>query len=345
MLPDIVSYLVKAGISSPSADNAQPVGYQWTGSTLIIQFDASRCSGGIFDASHHAVLLTLGAALENILIAADALGISIHCQYHSLESGNPSVELSIDQTASFEQPSEPHALFERYTNRFPFQRKSIPNDVIEDIQAVQEGEAVCLVSHQKRELKTIASHVKVASEIRFQTQEIHEWFAGTLRFTQQEVAMGNGLDVATFDLPPGGKALIKLISDWNRLKLLNKLGMYKLLSNIEAMPIKQAPAICMIFGDKGVRGGIDAGRLMERVWIKLNMCGIAVQPYYVVPDQIQRLQRGKVGDCFTDKVRIMKQYFDKFAADKALHMVLRIGYPMKMPVTSQRMPLESVVSG
>lgn len=140
----------------------------------------------------------------------------------------------------------------------------------------------------------MASLVKDASQIRFQTQEIHEWLGRSLRFGKQAMQTRDGLDVATLDLPPGGSLFMRFISDWRRMKAMNFLGTHKFMSWVDSMPVKSAPAIIAIIGQAGFRETLSAGQLMQSIWIDLNEQGIAVHPYYVVPDQMNRLKDGVV---------------------------------------------------
>ena len=86
---------------------------------------------------------------------------------------------------------------------------------------------------------------------------------------------------------------------------------------------------------------------MERVWISLNEQDVAVQPYYVISDQLHRRQVGLIphglnnqADELLDKV----QQLFKLNQGETLHMLLRIGYAKKTPVFSKRLPLQAVCS-
>ena len=78
------------------------------------------------------------------------------------------------------------------------------------------------------------------------------------------------------------------------MKLLNKIGMYKLLSAIDSSPVHSGPGVMAIIAPIGSFGTIDAGRLLSRQWTLLNQSGLAVHPYYVVADQLARLRTNQV---------------------------------------------------
>jgi len=193
-------------------------------------------------------------------------------------------------------------------------------------------------------MQKIATLVRIASQVRFQTREIHEWFSASLRFTEIEVARGDGLDVATFDLPPGGRVFMRwLMSDWRNMALLNRIGGYRMMAGIEAASMTKAGAIIAILGSETLSGALDAGRLMERIWIKLNQSGLAVQPYYVVSDQLTRLTEGKVPDRLRHHVERLRDEVSSTLSlppHARLHMLLRVGKPMRVPIRSRRIPFK-----
>ncbi len=84
---------------------------------------------------------------------------------------------------------------------------------------------------------------------------------------------------------------------------------------------------------------------MERVWIYLNEQGIAVHPYYVVSDQINRLHENKVPEELRQQAQRVsagsKQVFD-LQDNETLYMLLRVGYPKKKAKRSKRLPLKDL---
>ena len=129
------------------------------------------------------------------------------------------------------------------------------------------------------------------------------------------------------------------------MSLLNRLGTYKLMAALDVKLLTKAPAVIALIGGSTPKDIIEAGRLLTRVWIDLNSRGIAVQPYYVVSDQLQRRLEGKVPAhllCQVDKLneQIVTQF--NLSTSQRLHILLRIGYSTKNPVRSKRLPIDRV---
>lgn len=351
MAPDIVQLLVRAASQSPSADNNQPLAFHWQQAQerLSLTFDPERCnSRTYFDVDSHAPLLTLGAAIENVVQVARTAGLELENQASPRNAdGQISAVFHIDTSVCPSANCNQHPVFQRHTNRLPYQKRSISDSCLRQIEAMgaekPSGPEVRVFLNGTQSAPLIEL-VKRASELRFQIRETTEWLAHSLRFTPAQVSRGDGLDIATLGLPPGGPALLKLLTQWKYMSRLNRFGLYRPLAQIEARPLKQAPALLVIAGqERTPEACVAAGRLLERVWIALNAEGLAVQPFYVITDQLQRLDQGKMPSSLIHPAQTLAQDVSDTLEGRFPYMLLRIGYPAKEPVRSRRYPLEQLL--
>ncbi len=347
---DTIKLLVQSGLQAPSADNSQPWCLKWDGNSLSVIYDIARVQGQTFPANSPATLLSLGAIVENIIEISKhyKLTTNLTCPHNRLSTTYSGAKISIQSVNSHELigHSTTHPTFERHTNRFAYHKTAVPPPVLNHTAAFTENSARLVIIDQKPVIHDIALLIKLASEVRFQTQEVHEWLGKCLRFTKEDVKKADGLDIRTLDLPPGGSSFLKFISNWKRMKLLNRIGAYKLLAQIDSAPIKAAPAIVAIIAPATAQGAIDAGRLLCRAWTYLNTQNIAVHPYYVVADQLARLEGKTVPEKLIEQVQDLDQQCTKalpLKEGETLHMFLRAGYPKrKNPTRSLRLPAEIV---
>lgn len=345
-------FLAQAAHQSPSPDNSQPWKLSWQDNELSIGYDTQRVANKTFAADSHATLLTFGALSENLTQAAAALGVKLVWDLpKTLDTRNPIYfKATIEQIDNVITPAiDSIPLFKRHTNRHSYKSRPLNRDCTSLLKNLTQDSIRILLVDNQSSIKQAAKMVMSASEIRFQTQEVHEWLAKSLRFNRKRTEQyGEGLDVATIDLPPGGGLFLRLISDWRRMSWLNKLGAYKAMALIDSQPIGKAPALVAIVGQDSFRDTLAAGQLMNRVWIALNAKGVAVHPYYVVSDQLQRLQANTIPSHLVkqaDAVVEQTQRLFNLGDGEALHMLLRVGYPEKTPVKSKRLPLKTVCSG
>jgi len=348
MLTHIKAQLTAAIQQAPSADNSQPWKIVWMKNTISIQYDTERVSDLTFPADSPATLLGMGAAIENLYQAAASINIQIvTLPTHPFGLSNPiyfkAEIIDANSTVKFSDTVLP--LFTRHTNRFSYFLKSIPQSNIKVLKNLTLPSISIDIMEQRPQINKIAQLVYSASCIRFRTRETNEWLAKSLRFGKQTIDSGDGLDIDTLDVPPGGTLFLHLIGHWKILKWLNRIGVYRFMSWIDSRPIKKAPALIAITGPMGFEHYLNAGRVIERVWIYLNEQGIAVHPYYVVSDQINRLHENKVPEELRQPAQRVsagsKQVFD-LQDNETLYMLLRVGYPKKKAKRSKRLPLEDL---
>lgn len=346
----VLNLILQAAHQAPSADNSQPWRLDWLNQTLSVTYDTARVSHKTFPAHSPATLLTMGAVQENITQAANASGWPLTWQVPTTLDLNQPVycqALLGQANESTQVSADALPLFKRHTNRLPYRAQKLPETLFNALNKQTEASARVVIIDQPSTISQVAGLVKQASEIRFQTREIHEWLAKSLRFGGSSGTYDDGLDVNTLDLPPGGIAFLRLISAWSRMKILNLLGAYKALSFIDSRPVKDAPALVAIVGPSGFQDILAAGQLMDRIWIDLNAQGIAVHPYYVIADQLHRRQAGAIPvglEKQADAVFTKAKEIFQFGEGETLQMLLRVGYPKKTPVLSKRLPLEVVCS-
>jgi hypothetical protein len=337
-----ISQLAAVGALAPSADNTQCWNMEWTGSALRLRHVARHADINVFDADSHATLLGVGAIAENLEMALAANGVA--GAWHWSESGQPYGELRLPQPLPerFVAPAGPA---QRHTNRLPYARQPLPEATLAMLEALGEGAARIVVLRTPEQRRRLVRLVRVASEARFCSRALHGWLFGSLRHTPEEVAQGDGLDMATLGLPPGGRGMMAFMSDWKRMQMLNRIGAYKLLALTEVGLLSAAPALVCLVGAGGRRASVDAGRLLNRAWTGLNTSGDAVHPYYVVTDQINRLHAGTLAEGFDARIAAVERELRELLGlgqGEMLHMILRAGLPANTPARSRRLPLEKV---
>lgn len=348
MIPAIIQHVAKAGHHAPSADNCQPWRFEWDGFHLHLRYDSNRVRKNTFPPLDPATLLAMGAAFENILSAARHCRLEPRYQLFPDSTGPNPLYATLDFTghSSHPIPTRDPRLFLRHTNRLPYRKGPLPADVVSELSSMAAPDVRLKLITAGDEIGKVADLISKASEIRFQTREVHEWLGRSLRFSAAEIGRNDGLDVNTLHLPPGGKSLLKVIKDWKRMERLNRLGMHKLLAAIDAAPLKKGSAILATIGNSDRVSLFSAGRIMTRAWTLLNTAGIAVHPYYVVADILTRHAAGRIPahlQAGADSARVETERQFGLAPREVLCMLFRVGFPTRDPVRSRRLPLDSVL--
>lgn len=336
-----------AAHSASSADNSQPWAFEIDGE-LVRVCAVPADTPGPFGANSPATLLAIGGVIENLSAASAHYGLELRERSIDADEQARGVHFAATIVAddAGHTPATACPVVARHTNRFAYRSDPLDEGDLAPLDQAHEGLARLKTFSGNNALADIARAVAAASRIRFQTREIHEWLARSLRYSNEEIVRGDGLDVHTLDLPPGGKAFLRFSREWNRMRWLNRLGVYRAMAAIEASRVARGPTVVALIAPADRAGCIAAGRLMCRAWVALNAQGIAVHPYYVVSDQLQRLREGTVPEPLAHEAHALERTAPQLFglnAGETLHMLLRVGYPTREPARSLRRPLTSVV--
>lgn len=338
---DILKYLAEAGQRAPSADNSQPWLFVSNDQELRLFVDLEKIKLSCFNVTHPAILLAMGAVIENIVQAAKWIGQEIDVDYSfNPDNGLCAIFRISENLHELPDNAKSHPLFMRGTNRLPFSNKPIPKSISDEIVGLATEDNQILFFQNHEDINQWSKWIQTASEVRFQTPDLHDWFGQCLKFTPEEISSNEGLDVNTLGLPAIGVGFLKATQTWKRMNFFNKFGTYKLIAQMEGFNIKKSPALIGFAGPLNNDIAIETGRLMARAWVKLNEAGLSVHPYFVIPDQMYRLKQQKVAPEFIKKIQALESEVQARTQNEFLYMLFRVGYCEKHPVKSRRRPVE-----
>ncbi len=339
--------LIRAAACAPSPDNAQHWTFDISGRSVRVCHRAGSAVDP-FGPTGHATLIGVGAMLENVVQASLAIDRPVPICDVPDSAISPSQDYFQFQISG--EDWRAHAdlpLFQRHTNRFGYTKPHLPDDLLEPTALNQQGRVRLVTVNDANGFDALGAIANTCCQARFCDRELHEWLMSSIRFDATEVASGDGIDIASVDLPPGGGQFMRFIRPWSRMARLNRFRAYKLMALQEVTKMRNASALLCLIGEATPVGARDAGQLMERAWIALNAAGWAVHPYYVVADQQSRFDDGRVSPAWREPVgqalARLNGYFQLDAGER-LHMMLRVGWPKKPnPVKSRRLPLADLI--
>lgn len=323
---------------TPSADNSQPWRFALDASAIRCHSVPARVAHDPFGPVGHATLLSAGAMHESMsrLFGDDArVAASIQAD-----------RWSIDATcARLPDPQETVArqLAQRHTNRLPYTKQAVAWPALP--QRWPEGGKVLAIDAPAT-IAAVGAAIRTCSAARFNCRELHEWLFSSLRWNDTEAASGDGLDIATLDLPPGGRQFMRFVSPWHRMAGLNRFGFYHVMAAADARLVLAAPAIVAIVGNREQRHVWEAGRIMQATWLALNAAGLAVHPYYVVTDIANRLAAGRLHAAWRAPVQKQLNTLHELlglSPDQQIHMLMRVGHATRPAKPSARLPLERLI--
>ena len=339
MQNSIYSYLAEAGQSAPSAGNMQPWFFHEKNNQLFLYIDLEKLEDSYFSREHPVTLLAVGAVVENIMQTAQLNDMDLEFDYFPPQDSGKCASFKVkNKNLKRAEKTEQLALFNRCTNRLPFNKKTVPQNILDELLSLSTANAQLVAYQSKEEISLWSKWLYTASEVRFRTPNIHEWFEKTLKFTPEEVATREGLDIKLLELPAISALILKVAQTWKQMSLCNKFYIYKLLAKLETLNINAAPALIGIIASPGMPFAIESGRLMEKMWIKANELGLSIQPYYAVSDQMYRLKKGIIPSSLEASIAHLDDEINTTLKLKNafVYILFRVGYCDKTPQKSLR---------
>ena len=297
---DELRHLVAYAVLAPSGGNVQPWRFVARlpatddGEAVIDCFVDESRSSTLLDFERLASYLAIGAAIENLVLAAGARGLVAEVRYGG---GAPNLVASVGlrRGAATRDPLVAEVP-RRATNRRLGARTPLAaadTDALQAALAPCPGARLQLVGDGER-LQDAAEILGLGDRLRFLSERMHREMMGELRWSDAEaLATGDGIDLATLELAAADRAAMSVIRQWRVMSWLARVGGGRGLERPahKALAAASAVALLTIDGETGadyVRGG----RALERVWLAATARGLAVQPYSALTYLFARLERG-----------------------------------------------------
>jgi len=361
---NIVKQLVTAAAKAPSGANSQSWKWMWHKKTLYLFLDGIY-TAGLLDCGNTTSLVGLGAAVENLVLQAHALGLEVMVEKPPLNKDSvliSAIKFFNKITPGIASRTEPHicdelvaAIPHRLTNRVIGKRVKIDREKLNDLRKIVQtvpGADMMLIDDEKK-LFELGEIIAKMDRIRIMHEGGHRDYRAEIRWTKEEVEIAkNGIDLlGTVDLTPSELAGFQIVKPWPVIKLLND---WKLGTGLERMgrkTIASASALGLVtmpnFSSDDFYVG---GRALERVWLAANHQQIAVHPSSIATLVFNTLEHGSPdilsGSMKKEVVDLRNQFAALFALPKNIGEVLLLRFCIADPpkARSVRYPIEQILS-
>lgn len=276
--------IVAAAIDAPSAANNQPWKLLSKDGALYLFHDKKQ-SYSWTDPIDLIARISLGAALENIIIKAASMGYEAH---HTLFPAGE--ERALVATISFNRnetikPAGTLAAYigMRCTNRKHGDNSPLTESVYGDLVTAGKRVPGAQISFLKDAdiINTFADIESAAERVRsLHPQSHHEFFHKELRWNDSgHEKITEGLDIKTLELTVAEEMGVRIGSDPGTIALLNQWRTGKVFEKLIRLSIRSSSAVGLItVPGHTATHLIDGGRALEQVWLEATRHGLSVQP-------------------------------------------------------------------
>jgi molybdopterin/thiamine biosynthesis adenylyltransferase len=350
---EVVSYVIRAGIQAPSGDNAQPWKFSYKGNTICLYLDRDA-DHSFFNINQLASVISCGAVLENMRVAATAFGLEAEIDYlpsagkDDLMAFMKLVYSGVRTDALFE------SIWRRRTNRKFYEKRALPPSVLDDLRKATGDRYPGVRLHfitDRSDLREAARMIYNVDRIRTEHRPLHEHLCRMIRYSHEEaMEKRDGLPLKNLEAGPAGELFLKVTRPWWLMNLMNRIGVGRLVAFHSYQGILHASGVGVLTvpGMK-TEDFLKGGQALERLWLTLTHKGLAVQPMTAITlfwlrwqlegqENFSRRHRRLLRDVWAEYRRL----FPEMDFSKEWHVLLfRFGYWEEVKYGTLRKNVES----
>jgi len=227
--------------------------------------------------------IAVGAAAENVLVAAEANRLAANV----VSTNSEGIEIAVESSTEAESPFIiPNSIRDRRTNRRVYGGSALPVEALSQLrEAVQAGSETSVVWIVERDhLKRIGALIAKADAALFGDAAMRNAFFENVRFDQPPgAAVDEGLSLGSLELGAVDRFAFRMLRSLpdSLLKAMRIGGAFA--KKTPAM-VESAAGLCLVLvRDQRPETDIEVGRVMERAWLNLTELSYAAQPMMSFP--------------------------------------------------------------
>lgn len=337
-----VKKIIEAGILAPSGGNSQPWRFEVDGSRVYVWALPER-DHAILNFRYRGTWIAHGAFLENMIIAASKIGfLAIAKIFPRPEEPNLTFEINFEKTSPKHEPFY-EAIFKRATNRKIYNTTPLSKHQKEDL--LRLGSNFLKLIEDPVKIKTLAEAVSVNEIVMLENKVLHKLFFKEIVWTdKEELRKKAGLYLRTMEIPPPAQIMLRFFKHWPIMKFANKLGVARKIAADNAKNYAKVAAIGIISVNDSNADFIEAGRVIEKLWLYATAVNLKFHLITGVPFLWQGINSGKTSDIFSNEhIDFIKQAYQDIVEvsgsnGKMPVAIFRIGEDGEPSARSSRLP-------
>lgn len=345
---EIIQKILQIAVHAPSGENAQPWRFVVQGNRISV-FNIPERDQSLYNFNQLGSYVAHGTLIENISIAATAHGCSAKAQiFPDGQSKDLIAVIDLQKESIAVDPLHEH-IEKRCTNRKPY-KKNMPlsAEQLSELARAQEiavgGRVV--FAQDKGKIKALAHAGSMNERVMFDNQFLHNFFFTHITWTKEEDEKNRvGFYIKTLEMPPPAQVAMKLFRLWPVMRFLNKFGAAKAIAQTNTGVYASSSAIgAVIMPKEGPDHFIDAGRMMQRIWLTATKLGLSIQPITGVLFFTHGINAGKTDKFMPHHLELIKNahadiYRTLEVGDgETVAMMFRIGYDGEPTARAMKMP-------
>lgn len=307
--------LIEAAIKAPSGHNTQPWKFKVDSQSITILPDLARALP-VVDPDNHALYISLGCALENLVIAATHQNLQPEIKLVPDEAGHTNIEVNFESCHEVQKDELFHQIGCRQCTKNRYSGKPIPIEHLQQLYRSVNQEGIKLLFYTDRaSMDDLTPFILEGSTRQFKYKPFVEELVHWIRFSKTEALQWrDGVWGASMGMPGVGQGVGKFIMK----NLVNAKSEAKRWRGL----VESSAALALF---------VAAQNDVEH-WIRL---GRAFQRFGLTATQLNISHAHMNMPCEEAGVRLeMARHLN--LANQHLLLLLRLGYSNKMPYSFRR---------
>ncbi len=340
--------IIKDGTLAPSGENCQPWKFFVDGSKISI-FNLPERDQSIYNFAQKGSYVSNGALIENMFISASKLGYVAKADIFPDERQPELVAVVTLEKAESKYDSLYESIPKRHTNRKDYNSKKLTSEQKSALilAAKESSFGEMKIIDDQPSLGILGKALAVNERVIFENKALHDFFYGHILWKEEEQQKAGGFYIKTLEFLPHQLKGVKLFKSWPLLNILNKIGKVSQViakENAEKYARSGALALFLVKG-KSKKEYVNAGRMMERAWLKATELGISVQPCTGVLYFMENIWAGNDKVFSREHQEIIKRAYkdisESFGAEGfTTPMLFRLGFSEPSSARAMRMEAE-----
>lgn len=348
MIPrELIEKILQEAVQAPSGDNAQPWRFDVQGDVVDVYNIVGR-DATLFNFRNRGDFLAHGALVENIVIAAEHFGYDANITlFPEVGRIDHTATIRLEKVKDKKENGLFKAIRERATNRKTYKSYVLTEDEKKSVMQIKgENGAEIRLAEKREDVKKLAAIVSLNERLLLENKHIHDFLFSIIRWTDKEEKEKPGMHVKTLELALPQQFIFRCLKSWGVAEWAKKIGLPKFIAKENAKVYASSSAIGAIAmeGDTP-KDFMQAGRLLQRVWLTLTSMGLSLQPVTAVAYLAQRIEAGEGGVLSAEHQQLVKEADEETRkilgiGGRTIAMVFRIGKASKPTARAYKMKPE-----
>ncbi|OGG47635.1 hypothetical protein A3D66_01225 [Candidatus Kaiserbacteria bacterium RIFCSPHIGHO2_02_FULL_50_9] len=339
---EIIKKIIEAGNYAPSGSNSQPWRFVSSGNVLCV-IALPEKDHKIFNFRNRGTYIAHGALMENIEIASRFFNYEPQFELFP-ENGN-SYRITFSPSKESKQVELYDSILKRHTNRKSYDTKLLSAEekkyLFQETSRFPQCELVII---EGENILQLARNLAYDILISLQNKTLHQLLFQEILWREEEQKLRQGLYVKTMEVTPPKAFVFKMLKNWNIAKFLNKIKFTKKIYDENVKKMVSSGLMGAIIVNDDDRNFIDAGRLMENIWLRATKLGLSFQVTTGILFLWQQVNFGEKEKFSETEITTVNNAYKNLAEtlkvqNKIIALIFRIGKADKpMAVSFKRPP-------